>query len=486
MLIGSPVTGLDLTAGGVVAVELSRGGVRRAVAYERSTDDAAALRAQLTQAGIATSRIHLVSWDAAHVHRTMVLPRMTPTERSLFLERELSRGDDGVARAFGAHLARKVSEGATTKDEILLAAGSREAVDRLLKPLVAARLTPRLLTTAPLALVAAAGALAPGPFVRSSMVVYYGVLGMTLAVVSDGILRLARQVPRLAVADVEVLELMTAEIQRSLRHYAQVAKGERVEQLHIGIAEGPVPRAELETRLDLPVVDLNEALEVRLLAGATSSPADAPGTFLLAFGAATLNPRQTPNLMPREFMEAAAVRRLRVGGLAAAAAVVVMAVTATAMAGRHAGALRSEVERLRRTADQVQAEIGEAGRIESERRRIRQWLGLLAGDPVRTSLLGDCLKEVSRVVPDQLRLERLSVGRGERGYEMKLAGTVALMDIAEAQAVFNRLYFGLRQSPLFHDVNFSLVKPTARPDANAPPPFPIAFEVILHPKDVRR
>lgn len=494
MLIRPRITGLDLTPGRLVAVELSRRGIERAVAVEPADGDPARLAARLAQGDLATSRIHLVGWDASHLHRTMLLPRMSRRERAGFLERELTRGEDGQTRLFDAQVVRQVAEGAATKDEVLIAAGPRESFERLLTPLLARRLTPRLVTTAPLALVAAAHALAPEPILRPAIAVDYGATGLTLAVMSDGVLKLARQVPRLVVADVDLQQWMTAEIQRSLRHYAQIAKGERVEAVYLGategfVDEGTAPRAELEARLGLPVTDLTEALELRLLEGAARS-ADAPaGVFLLAFGAATLTPGRTPNLVPPALVRAGSVRRLRRGGLVAAGVVALVMAAAASAASREATALRAEVDRLRKMASAVQVQASETGRIAGEREQIRQWLRLLADDPLRMSVLGDALKEVSRLAPDELRLERLAVTRGERGYAMKLAGTVAQADLAEAQATFNRLYFGLRESLLFHHVGFSLVKPAAAapaaPDAKpAPPPFPVAFEVTLQLKAV--
>lgn len=265
MLTGSRVTGLELTQGRLIAVEVSRGGVSRALALEPPEVDPTRLAARLAQAGVTTSRIHLVGWDSAQLHRTMLLPRMSSVERTRFLERELSRGEDGQARAFAAQVVRQVRDGAATKDDVLIAAGPRDAFQRLMAPLSASGLTPALVTTAPLALVSAVAALVPGALRRPAVIVYYGATGLTIAVAADGVLRLARQLPRLV--ELDPVEWMGAEIERSTRHYSQVAKGERVEDVYLGAAVplgGLTPRASLEGRLDLPVVDLNEAMELQL------------------------------------------------------------------------------------------------------------------------------------------------------------------------------------------------------------------------------
>jgi hypothetical protein len=382
---------------------------------------------------------------------------MTATERSLFVERELAR-EGGATKAFGAQIVRQVQDGGP-KDEVLLAVAPRESLDRLLAPFLGARLTPRLVATAPLALVKAAQALSPIPFDRPTIVGHWGLSGLTMAVVSDGVLTLARQIPLLAVGGVDPVEWVVTEIQRSMHHYSVLSKGEAVERALFGGAEVAQERmfsnlGELGTRLRLHVLDLNQLLRPLLPDGAEEDAGLPAGAFLLAFGAALLSPQEAPNLLPPAISSGWRSRQITRTALAAAILLALVLGGSFWAANREAAALRHTLERQRTTRQSLQAGRGEVERIEAERQQARRWTRLLSDDPLDGPPLADALKEVSRLAPDELRLERLVVAKGDRGYAMKLAGVVKQADLALAQSAFNQLYFGLRESPFFYDVSF--------------------------------
>lgn len=432
--------------------------ISRAVVIELPRERLGAqLKSVLGQAGVSTGRIHLVTWDSEQIHRTQLLPPMTAAERSLFLERELAR-EGGGAKAVSSQILRQVEDGAR-KDEVLVVAAPREGLDRLLAPFLAAQLPPRLVATAPLALVKAAHALSPIPADRPTLVGHWGLSGLTFAVVSDGVLKLARQIPRLAVPGLDPLEWLATEIQRSVRAYAQISKGGRVEQMLFGNAEAAVEGlfsdpGQLETRLGLPVLSLNEIIRTLLPDGVEEEAGLPAGVFLLPFGAALLAPEEAPNLLPRAIV---IDRRSQQVIRAALAAAMLLALTmgwSFLGANREALALRRSLDRQRVATRAQAAELGEVERREAERQRVRRWIRFLSDDPMGGPPFADALKEISRLAPDRLRLERLSVSKGDGGYTMKLAGSVKQADLAQAQAAFNRLYFGLRDSPFFYNVTF--------------------------------
>jgi len=459
MLRGRRVTGLEPAPGKLIAVEVTPAAISRAAVIEVPPDglERLPLKPALSRSGVNPSPIHLVTWDSEQIHRTLLLPPMSATERSLFLERELAR-EGGGAKAIGSQVLRQVEDG-TRKEEVLTVAASREGLDRILAPFLAARLAPRLVATAPVALVRAALALSPIPADQPTIIAHWGLSGLTVAVVADGVLKLARQIPRLAVSGLDPLEWVATEIQRSVQHYAQVSRGRRVEQLLVGNADGALEPVfsdsrVLEARLGLTVLSLNQALRPLLPDGVEEEAELPAGAFLLPFGAALLDPQEAPNLLPREMVIGQRSRQVTRAALAAAALLAFTLGGSFWAASREAAAVRRTLEQQRAAQGSLHAKLGEAERVRAERERVRHWIQMLSEDPLGGPPMADVLKEVSRLVPDQLRLERLVISKGEGGYTLKLVGSVKQADLAEAQAAFNRFYFGLRDSPLFYEVTF--------------------------------
>ncbi|MBI4241128.1 MAG: hypothetical protein HY613_05375 [Candidatus Rokubacteria bacterium] len=458
MLIGR-VTGLEPAPGKLIAVELSPRAISRAAAIDLSQGglERLQLKAALGRMGVKAGRVHVVTWDTEHIHRTQLLPPMTAAERSQFLERELAR-EGGGAKAVGAQVLRQVEDGAR-KDEVLVVAAPREGLDRLLVPFRASGLVPHLIATAPLALLRAVQALSPIPPDRPTIIGHWGLAGLTVAVVSDGVLKLARQIPRLAAPGLDPIEWMATEVQRSVRAYAQISKGGRAEQMLFANADAALERffadpAALESRLGLPVLNLNQVLRSVLPDGAEEQAGLPAGAFLLPYGAALLTPREAPNLFPREIVVEQRSRRV------VRAAVAAVSVLALALgwsywgASREAAALGLSLQRHRQANRALQATRSEVERIDGERQQVRRWIKFLTDDPLGGPPLAEALREVSRLAPDRLRLERLVISKDEGGYGAKLVGAVKLAELAQAQAQFNQLYFGLRDSTFFYDVTF--------------------------------
>jgi hypothetical protein len=113
---------------------------------------------------------------------------------------------------------------------------------------------------------------------------------------------------------------------------------------------------------------------------------------------------------------------------------------------------------LARVTAQKQAGLAEQAQVESikrERETQYQRIRLLKSDPLGEPPLAEVFKEMSRVAPGDLRLDRLILGRDEKGARIRLSGVVESADLAQAQSQFNRFYFGLQGSPFVSEVIFN-------------------------------
>lgn len=232
-----------------------------------------------------------------------------------------------------------------------------------------------------------------------------------------------------------------------------------MEQMLFGNAEAAIEPVfadpgQFESRLGMPVLNLNETLRALLPEGAEEAAGLPAGVFLLPLGAALLAPEEVPNLLPQAIIVSRRSRQMTRAALAAAILLVLVMGSSFWGASREAAALRRTLERQRAASQAQQADVSRVERIEGERRQVRRWIRFLSDDPLGAPPLADALKDVSRLAPDQLRLERLVISKGEGGHSMKLSGAVKEPDLARAQASFNRLYFGLRDSPFFYEVSY--------------------------------
>lgn len=451
--------GLEIAGTRAVVVELNPRtdppGIRRAVTAEVPVSGVeAAVRKLLAEHRIAPRDIRLVLSDPAAVHRLLLLPPMTAAERHLFLERELTR-ELGGKLLLGDIVVRQV-EGPPRKEEALVAAMPGEEAPQLLSGLVAAGVPPDLVTTSALALARAAEVLSPDSFERPTAVAHWGFRGLTILVMNDGAVKFIRELPHLAVPGVDAGDWFITEFQRSVRQYMQTVKGGAVGTVLIGSSDRRFEEAlgAVEPRLGLPIVNLNEALRMLLPDGVDETEVP-PGAFMLPFGAAMLPATATADLLPFSIV---ARRRLKllVRGAAAAAALVVVSVGYLRWdAGREAATYRKAVARATaqnqmRLADEAQME-----RIKQERQAQYERIRLLKSDPLGLPPYAEVFKEISRVAPAELRLERITLKREVSGPALRLAGTVESTDLAQAQAEFNRFYLGLQGSPLLSEVIFS-------------------------------
>ena len=402
--------------------------------------------------GIASRASHVALGPATSVHRTLLLPPMSAAERRLFLERELGR-EVGAGLLVDSRPLRTV-EGPPRKDEVLAVAIPGEETNQALAGVMAARLSPRLVTTVPLALTRAAEALAPESFDRPTAVAHWGFQGLTIVVADGGAPKLTREVPHLAAPGIDPREWFVTEFQRSIRQYTQTVKGVTVGSVLIGSVDArfEAQLADLETRLGMPVVNLNEAMRDLLPEG--SDEAHPPGVFLLALGAALSEPGAL-NLLPPAIPARRRAALLKRGAAAAAALLVVSLAYATWGAVQEAATYRKAVAELTAKQRAREAQLAQVQQVKQERDRQYERIRLLTGDPLGGPPLADVFKEISRVAPDELRLERLVVGRDAGQVKIRVTGGLESVDLARAQSEFNRFYFGLQESPFFSDVIFN-------------------------------
>lgn len=402
-----------------------------------------------------TSRVaHVVLSPASSVHRILRLPPMTPGERRLFLERELGREIGG--NLLLDHRVLRVVDGPPRKDEVLVAAIPGDETNESLTGVMAASLSPRLVTTVPLALSRAAEVLSPESFDRPTAVAHWGFQGLTIVIADGGAPKFTREVPHLTVPGLDPREWFVTEFQRSIRQYMQAFKGSTVGTVLVGSVE---PRfeavlADIETRLGLPIVNLNEALRALLPEGTDDGSVPA-GAFLTALGAGLLSPKDAVNLLPPSIADRRRLALLKRGAGVAAALLVVSLGYSTWGTAQEAATYRKAMAKL--TAERQAREAGTAQiqQIKQVRANQYQRIGLLKSDPLGDPPLADVFKELSRVAPAGLRLERLVFGRDGTGVTIRLTGRFESADLAQAQGEFNQFYVGLQGSPLFLDVIFN-------------------------------
>ena len=406
----------------------------------------------LAEHGIGARESHVVLAPSASIHRTLLLPPMSTGERRLFLERELGR-EVGAGLLVDSQPLRAV-EGPPRKEEVLAVAIPGAETEQALAGVMAARLSPRLVTTIPLALTRAAEVLAPESVDRPTAVAHWGFQGLTLVVVDGGAPRFTREIPHLAAPGIDPRDWFVTEFQRSIRQYTQTVKGSTVSSVLIGSVDARF-EAQLEDiagRLGMPVVNLNQTL--RDLLPESPDQGTPAGVFLPALGAALAAPGAL-NLLPPAIPARRRSALLKRGAAAAAALLVLSLSYSTWGAMQEAATYRKAVAELTAKKRAREAQIAQVQQIKQERDRQYERIRLLTGDPLGGPPLAAVFKEISRVAPDELRLERLTVSRDAGLVKIRVTGWLESIDLARAQSEFNRFYFGLQESPFFSDVIFN-------------------------------
>jgi Tfp pilus assembly protein PilN len=447
--------GVEASSGSFITVAVRGGRITdaRKVVPPPSATGGTRLGSLLGQSRFGGTPVHVVVSEAEHVHRMMLLPPMTPRERAEVVQREGSREGEG-SNAAAWKLLRRIEVDGLPKDEVLLVLASSAKLQDTLNPLVSSGIIPRTVVTGPLALMAAARALSATPLTVPTALVHWSASTLTIAVVSDGILKFSRVIEPPAAA-LDPFEWIPVEIDRSIRHYAFLSKGERVEQVMVSVADGESARrlfagGQLSERLRLSVTNLNALMAPALPPIAAGDLAT--GAFILAYGAALLAPREAPNLLPPALEVQQRSRRVIMASVAAAVLILAVLASQYVTLNRQQTDLRARVARQQAATQADRARAEEAARAEAEREQMRQFARLLTDDPLKLISPADALREIARVTPASLRLDQLRVTTDAQGYVFSLTGRVDDFDFTEAQQSLNDFYYGLRGSPLFHSV----------------------------------
>jgi Tfp pilus assembly protein PilN len=487
--------GIEVASDRLITVTVSRGRISHAGTVPLPRGDASTETLPL-QPRFAAAPVHVAISNPDDLHRVLTLPPMTARERTEVVNRERVR-DSEEARVIASHLVRRVTVEGLPKDELLVVLASPERLQESLAPIIKGGAIPRAVVTGPMALLAAARALVPTGLDRPTALAHWGPSTLTIVVVSEGVLKFARVVAPPASA-LDPFDWIPVEIDRSIRHYAVLSKGERVEQAIVSVADAAATRrlfadAELSGRLRLPVTNLNVLLEPEL-----PNPWEeemAAGVFTLAYGAALLGAGDAPNLLPPEFALHWRSRRV----IAAAAAVgtaAVLLLTASALSlGQQAHGLRDRRARAQTVVQQSQASLDAGQQAEADREQMRQVARLLVDDPLNVIPPADPLREIARLAPPQVRLEHLTVAADGQGYAFSLIGQVEQSDVTDAHRALNEFYFRLRDSPLFYAVTVQqtpraispvaataeTAQPAARPADDVPSPA-LGFTLVVRLK----
>jgi Tfp pilus assembly protein PilN len=433
-------------------VAVSRGRISSAKAIALPPAGAPTGRLAL-QPHFGAAPVHVAISDRDNVHRLLLVPPMTAAERSEVVSRESER-EGGVPRATAWGNVRRIEVDGLPMDELLVAMVSPDRLEQALEPILEDGAVPRTVVTGSVALLAAARSLAPAPLDRPTALVHWGTATLTIAVVSEGVLKFARVIEPPA-ATLDPFDWIPVEVDRSVRHYSSASKGERVEQVMVSVADADAARrvfadGDLAERLRLTVTNLNA-----LLAPAVSQPLDpnvAAGTFTLAYGAALLGANEAPNLLPPALAFGRRSRKVIAAAVAASATAVALVASSLPSMAQRADGLRARLSQLQSAQQAAQVRLDEGSRAEAEREQARQLARFLGDDPLNLIPPIDPLREIARLAPADLRLEQLTLSADAQGYAVNLVGRVELDDFTEAQRTLNEFYYGLRDSPIFYAV----------------------------------
>ncbi len=130
MLMGRRITGLDIAPGRLIAVELVAGEVARARVAEAARDDVSGTQFEgWLRALEVRGELQVVAWDAGHIHRTLLLPPMPPSDRASFVERDLARHEAALLRAKGNPVVARVERGPSFARAVAFAMSQPDDVD---------------------------------------------------------------------------------------------------------------------------------------------------------------------------------------------------------------------------------------------------------------------------------------------------------------------------------------------------------------------
>ena len=130
--------------------------------------------------------------------------------------------------------------------------------------------------------------------------------------------------------------------------------------------------------------------------------------------------------------------------------------------------------------------LQELDSIEQQRQRDGQLHVLVTRSRAEPSVSAWVLRELSRIIPDEVVIESLSLARTEGRWEASLQGRSRAADPTAAQAAFKSFYDRLMVNPMFMEIEFEPIRLSSEPQRAsqqsipAAEPAKVAFQVRLH------
>jgi len=429
-----------------------------------------------------TARLAYVAPGIQVEHRHLSLPPLSARGLRRVIEREVRR-DSNVPlqeRMFDyTVVGESVERSGARKKEVLLAIASEPEVDRYIRIVEEAGLTPWLVTSRPLALMAAVTLQdgGSGPVVVASL---DGTMLQAL-VAEEGILHLSREITLSAAPGADGAESwdeVTTEIHRSLLYFFEKSPRWRVGRIILtgnpanlgglreALAKDPTVRVE--------VFDPQERVELYAPDGEEPAWRAALPRLAVPLGLASGRPEVGIGLLPRHVQERkwGRVRRVAVAGIAAGA-LVLGSITLYAVT-RGEESLRKALDSQRTMLINLEQQIREVEEAERQRELHRARLSLLEGGLWSGPFWRGVFREISLHAPPDLLLHGLKLEVGPSGYRMVVTGQVISGSPYEAHVGFNRFYEGLQGAPFLQAV--TLLQPVRVSRVPRPEPVEEAAE----------
>ncbi|MFQ5881982.1 MAG: hypothetical protein ACE5I9_05860 [Candidatus Methylomirabilales bacterium] len=508
-LPGKRIVALEITPSRVTLAEVEAGRRPRLYAWatvEGPFADALAMVRRIgeaLEAGSFTARRAYVALSVPVEHRHLSLPPLSRRELRRVVEREVRREATipPAERILDfAVVGETIERGDVRKKEVLLAVASEREIERYVGMLEEVGLTPWLVTSLPLALMAAVELQdrGEGPVVVAHLQGTF----LEIIVAEGGILQLNREItlPALPGGEgVESWEGVVTEINRSLLylHYFR-QRFERREAQRILLTGNSADLIGLQEALAREPTLRAEVFDpkgrVELLAPPGEGPAWRAALPSLAapLGLASRRPEVQLNLIPRRVEERkwGAVRRVAFG--AVTAGTVILGSLSLFALTRGEQFLRQALEAQLKTWSTLEQQLREVEEVERQRALHQARFNLLEGASFNGPMWTGVLRGISLQAPPELLLHTLTLEVDGGGYRIVLRGQVISRSAYQAQVAFNRFYEGLQRSPFLATVTLLQplkVSPKVAVKTAVPPPAGrsrLEFSLALTPDGLLR
>lgn len=466
-------TSIELHSGGcrLVEVDPAQRGRRAALGDVRvhsfahlvvgDDEGAFAVRlAQLRHERKLTRRAWVTIWGLRSVQQVLRLPPARPDDLEALAAREAKKDltsleTDGERASIGLIPGGEVQVGSHRRREVSLVAVSASEVRRRIQPLVDSGFIIEGVLTPALALMSIARAQRE---LQPDSAVAYVALGSgatCLAVVRDGLLLFAREIPwghattSDAVPDVSIAARLTSELRRSVLFFKQTFRSP-VESVVL-CGDMPDLRAltgPLNESLGVPVQTLDSlsGIDAVLLPAPTEEfRAQAAALRLVIAVGADASP--SANLLPKSIRSARQGRTRLVRLAASIAASVVLIAAIYALDARAAGSHRREVQNLHEQIARLEPESQRREALEQAHQVATTRGAALRAFESQGPRLARLLEALSSSTPDDIVITGITVQSETMQWRATLTGIAMTEDAAAGQASVAKLLQDLSASP---------------------------------------